>query len=75
MKFTILLDPSLVIITIHIVCLNHAPEKRKDSYEIHKCYTFYPYTTFPWGGGYAIYFFLSPYPTDASVQIWLMLAQ
>ena len=25
MKFTILVDPSLVIITIHLVCLNRAP--------------------------------------------------
>ena len=26
MKVTILVDPSMVIITIHLVCLNHAPE-------------------------------------------------
>ena len=28
MKFTILVDPSLVINTVCLVCLNHAPEKR-----------------------------------------------
>ena len=28
MKFTILIDPSLVTITIHFDCLNHAPEQR-----------------------------------------------
>ena len=26
LKFTILVDPSMVIITIHLVCLNHTPE-------------------------------------------------
>ena len=26
-------------------------------------------------GGYKIYNFLSPYPTDATYQIWLRLAQ
>ena len=31
----------------------------------------------PWGVGVMIYdnFFLSPYPTDATYQIWLKLAQ
>ena len=26
MKFTTMVDPSLVIITIHLVCMDHAPE-------------------------------------------------
>ena len=29
MKFTILVDPSFGIITIYLVCLNHAPEYRR----------------------------------------------
>ena len=48
MKFTILVDTSLVIIIIHLVCLNHVPEQRRKFY---------------------------PYPTDATYQIWLRLAQ
>ena len=28
-KFEILVDPFLVIITIHLVCLNHAPEYKR----------------------------------------------
>ena len=28
-----------------------------------------------WVGGHEIYNFLSPYPTDATYQIWLGLAQ
>ena len=30
MKFIIWVDPSLVIITIHLFCLNHAPVREKD---------------------------------------------
>ena len=29
MKFTILVDPSSVIITMHLVCLNHVPEYKR----------------------------------------------
>ena len=36
---------------------------------------FYPNITSPLGGGHEIYNFLSPYPTDATYQIWLGLAQ
>ena len=36
---------------------------------------FLPKITSPWGGGHEIYNFLSPYPTDATYQIWLGLAQ
>ena len=52
-KFTILVDPSLVIITIYmyLLCLNHAPEERRKLFkEIHQFYTFYPKITSPWGG-------------------------
>ena len=39
--------------------------------EIHQFYTLYPKIT-PLGvGGHEIYNFLSPYPTDATYQIWL----
>ena len=38
-------------------------------------YTFYPKITSPLGGGHEIYNFLSPYPTYATYQIWLRLAQ
>ena len=31
--------------------------------------------TFPWCGGHKINNFLSPYPLDATYQIWLRLAQ
>ena len=33
------------------------------------------YLPFGLGGGHEIYNFMSPYPTDASHQIWLRLAQ
>ena len=36
---------------------------------------FYPKITFPLGGGHEIYNFLSPYPTNATHQICLSLAQ
>ena len=38
---------------------------------------FSPKITSPWGGGggHEINNFLSPYPTDATYQIWLRLAQ
>ena len=32
MNFTILIDPSLVISTMHFICLNHAPEQEKKIY-------------------------------------------
>ena len=32
MKFTILVNPSLDIITIHFVCLNHASENREEDF-------------------------------------------
>ena len=69
MKFTILVDPFLVIITLNVVSLVYAWEKRRRLIfkEIHQ---FYPKFTSLWGGGHEIYNFLSAYPTDASYQIW-----
>ena len=78
MKFTILEDPSLVIITTYMVCLIYAWELRRRFFkEIQQFYTFYLKITFPlgWGGGHEIYNFLIPYPTDTTYQIWLRLAQ
>ena len=68
MKFTILVDPSLVIITTYLVCLI-MPGSREDFLRKTSFSTFYPKTTTPLGGGHEIYNFLSPYPTDATYQI------
>ena len=48
MKFTILVDPSLVIITTYLVCLIKDWEKRRFFKEIQQ---FYPKIPFPLGGG------------------------
>ena len=74
----ILVDPSLVIITTYLHCslsvLCLGVEKK-----IFKKYInftlFYLQITSPWGGGYEIYTFLSPYPTYATYQIWSKLAR
>ena len=78
MKVTISVDPSLVMvtITIHLVCLNHAPEQRsKLFYETHQFYTFNHKIPSFQGGGHVIYNFLCPDRTDATYQIWIRLAQ
>ena len=49
--------------------------KKKIFKEIQQFYTFFPKITSPLGGGHEIYNFLFPYPTDATYQIWLRLAQ
>ena len=52
------------------------PGSREEGfYEIQQFYTFYPKFTPFWLGGHEIYNSLSPYPTDATHQIWLRLAQ
>ena len=52
MKFIILVNPSLVISTIHLVCMDHAPDLEKKIFkEIHQFYTFYPKITSSWRGG------------------------
>ena len=49
--------------------------EKKINLKIHQFYSFYPQTTFPWGGGGGdeIYNFLSPYPSDATYQILFSL--
>ena len=72
MKFTILVGPSLVIITIHLVCLNQVRRFLKKYINFARFTLKLPSLA---GGGHEIYNFLSPYPTDATYQIWLGLAQ
>ena len=75
MKFTILLDTSLVIISINVVfsLYEPSPGEEKIFKEIHQFYTFYPKITSPLGGGHEIYNFMSPYHTDATYLVWLRL--
>ena len=61
-KFTIFVDPSLVTNTIDLVYSD-------------QFYTFYPKLPSLGVGGHKINNFLSPYPIDATYQIWLRLAQ
>ena len=51
------------------------PCTRTPAPEIQQFYSFYHKIIFPWGRGHEIYNFLSPYPTDATYQIWLRLAR
>ena len=80
MKSTIVVDPTLVIITIYLVCLIYVYDQflgveKKIFNGIQQFYTFYPKITSPLGGGNEINTFSSPYPTDVTYQIWLRLAQ
>ena len=76
MKFTILVDPSLVIITTYLVCLINAWEQRRRFFKKYINFTLFTPKLPPLGmGGHEIYNFLSPYPTDATYQICLRLAQ
>ena len=76
MKFTILVDPSFVIITTYLVCLIYAWElRRRFLKKYSKLTLFTPKLPPLWVGVHEIYNFLSPYPTDATYQIWLRLAQ
>ena len=68
-EFTILLYPSLVIITIHLVCLNHALGKEEDFSRNTSILNFLPQNDLPFGWGHEIYNLLSPYPTNATYQI------
>ena len=73
MKFTILVDPSLVIITVNnVLSLSDLCLIFK---EIHQFYIFYPKIISHWRGGYGIYNFLSPNSTYASYLIWFRLAE
>ena len=69
MKFTTFVEPSLVIFTIYLVCLIHAPDERRFlKKDIN--FTLPPTKKKPLGlEGHEIYNFLSPYPTDATYQI------
>ena len=67
-KFTILVDPSLVqyyILSLSDLC--QGVEKIWE--EIHQLYDF-DFKSTPLGGRHEIYNFLSPYPADATSQIW-----
>ena len=74
MKFTILVDPSLVIITTHILS-ETMPQSREDFLGNTLILHFLPQIISPWGGGYKSYNFMSPVPIDATYQIWLRLGQ
>ena len=76
MKFTILVDPSVVIITTYMVCLIYAWELRRRFLKKYSNFTLFSPKLPPlWIGGPEIYNFLFPYPTNATYQIWLRLAQ
>ena len=70
MKFTIFPDPSLVIITIYLVCLIYAWSKVEGFFKKYIIFTLFTQERPPYGsGGHEIYNFLSPYSTDATYQI------
>ena len=76
MKITILVDPSLVNITIYLVCLIYVLELRRRFFKKYINFTLLTSKLPPpGGGGHEIYNFLSPYPKDATYKIWLRLAQ
>ena len=76
MKFTILVDPPLVSITTYLVCLIFAWEQKRRLYKKYINFTLFTPELPPLvGGGHEIYNFLSPYPTDTTYQIWLLLAR
>ena len=65
MKFTIFIDPSLVIITTYLVFLIYAWEKRRFFKKCSNFTLFNPKLPPLWVGVHEFYYFLSPYPTDA----------
>ena len=69
MKFTILLDPFLVIITNLRVCLIYAQEwRRRFKKKQHQFFTFYCKIISNWfGGGGVIKFPVSDFPTPQNV--------
>ena len=66
-----MVDPSLVIITLYLVCLINAWEQRR-FLKIYINFTLFTPKLTPLGD-HEIYNFLSPYPTDAT-YLWLRLA-
>ena len=75
MKFTTLVDYSVIIIPIYSAVLSMPRSRKKTFKDIHKFNTFYPQIISPWSEGHEIYNFLSPYTTDATYQIWFRMAQ
>ena len=72
----ILVDPSFVIITIHLVCLNHALKQRRRFIKKYINFTLFTQKLHPLGvGGHEIYNFLSPYIKNVTYQIWFRLTQ
>ena len=67
MKFTILVNPFLVIITTFLGCLIYVLQLRRRF--LKKYSNFTPKLPPLWIGGHEIFNFLSPYPTDATYQI------
>ena len=60
---------------MYLVCLIQTHSREKIFREIHEFYSFYPRIFSPRGDGHEINNFLSPYPTDATYQIYQRLAQ
>ena len=76
MKSTILVDPSLVIMIIHFVVLAMLRSREEDFLKKYINFIIFTQKLPPlWMGGHEIYNSLSPYPIDATYQIWLRLAQ
>ena len=70
--YTILVDPTW---SSYFVCLINAREQRRRFFKKYSNFTlFTPKLPSLWVGGHEIYNFLSPYPRDATYQIWLRLA-
>ena len=75
LKFKLLVDPTLVNITIYLNCLIYAWESRRRFLKKYTNFTLFTQKLPPLGRwGHEIYRLLCPYPTDATYQIWLRLA-
>ena len=67
MKFTILVVPSMVNITVNSLCLIYAKEQRRNISILHSSSQ---KVGLGWGEGHGIYNFKPPNPTGATYQIW-----
>ena len=72
MKFWKTIPWSSLLYSLSNICLG---VEKKIFKEIHQFYTFYPQISSSWGEGHQFHNLLSPYPRDATYQIWLRLAQ
>ena len=63
-------DASLVIITIHLFVWNMPPNREDFFLKYINLTLLTPKFPLLWVEGHEIYNFLSPYPTDATYQIW-----